>query len=532
MSTFNRSKSINQRTLGVGTPRTASFGSPRVKLTSVSHWFRWLVVIGALFPFSIAIAGGYFYLLPSLTQAFQGFGTSKVNDSMEECNLFDGNWVFDESYPLYNASECPFAEQGFNCLGNGRRDEDYLRWRWKPKRCDIPRFNHVWMPRHVPRRVRSTLKLDKMDDISNQWVNSDILIFNTGHWWVPEKLFETGCYFQVANTVRLGMSIPVAFRIALDTWASWVEKMIDTNRTHVFFRTYEPSHWSEQSHRLCNMSDIPISEAGGKDRSVFSDTILEAVKNLTVPTTVLHITSMSALRSDAHVGKWNSNPSIPDCSHWCLPGVPDILKSVHLLPVKSAKPRLWSTSSSGVNCEARRIENICSSHQCSTDHPVPATPPNHPFHPPPPHHIPPPSPPHIIPPAPSHVIPPPPPTPGHHSTVIIVVFVSLGGLFFLAFLSVALCCFIKKKKNKTVQKTEILEFDEHTKVQEAIIPGPHGEKITVLNIEEDVHLVEEIKKNEKLAEGSHIKLAHDHPLDSDIATSSSRSNQQHLEHKV
>ncbi|XP_011007574.1 PREDICTED: protein trichome berefringence-like 7 isoform X2 [Populus euphratica] len=269
MSTFNRSKSINQRTLGVGTPRTASFGSPRVKLTSVSHWFRWLVVIGALFPFSIAIAGGYFYLLPSLTQAFQGFGTSKFNDSMEECNLFDGNWVFDESYPLYNASECPFAEQGFNCLGNGRRDEDYLRWRWKPKRCEIPRFNvhdilerlrnkrvvfvgdsmsrtqweslicllmtgvedknsvyevnnhnitkrirflsvrfdsfnftveffrsvflvqHVWMPRHVPRRVRSTLKLDKLDDISNQWVNSDILIFNTGHWWVPEKLFET-----------------------------------------------------------------------------------------------------------------------------------------------------------------------------------------------------------------------------------------------------------------------------------------------------------------------------------------------------
>ena len=36
------------------------------------------------------------------------------------------------------------------------------------------------------------------------------------------------------------------------------------------------------------------------------------------------------------------------------------LKSVHLLPVKSAKPRLWSTSSSVVNCEARRIENIWS----------------------------------------------------------------------------------------------------------------------------------------------------------------------------
>ncbi|KAJ6991145.1 protein TRACHEARY ELEMENT DIFFERENTIATION-RELATED 7 [Populus alba] len=155
-------------------------------------------------------------------------------------------------------------------------------------------------------------------------------------------------------------------------------------------------------------------------------------------------------------------------------------------------------------------------------HPITPPPPAHPFHPPPPHHIPP----------PPHVIPPPAPTPGHHSTVIIVVFVSLGGLFFLAFLSVALCCFIKKKKKKTVQKTEILEFDEHTKVHEAIVPGPHGEKITVLNIEEDVHLVEEIKKNEKLTEGSHIKSALDHPLGSDIATPSSQYNQQHLEHKV
>ena len=35
---------------------------------------------------------------------------------------------------------------------------------------------------------------------------------------------------------------------------------------------------------------------------------------------------------------------------------------------------------------------------------------------------------------------------------------------------------------------EILGFNEHTKVQEAIVPSSHGEKITVPNIEEDVHL--------------------------------------------
>ncbi|GER38379.1 mitogen-activated protein kinase [Striga asiatica] len=39
----------------------------------------------------------------------------------------------------YNASECLFVEQGFNCLISGREDEDYLKWRWKPKNCEIPR---------------------------------------------------------------------------------------------------------------------------------------------------------------------------------------------------------------------------------------------------------------------------------------------------------------------------------------------------------------------------------------------------------
>lgn len=39
------------------------------------------------------------------------------------------------------------------------------------------------------------------------------------------------------------MPISTAFKTAIDTWASWVQKNINTNRTHVFFRTFEPSHW-------------------------------------------------------------------------------------------------------------------------------------------------------------------------------------------------------------------------------------------------------------------------------------------------
>ncbi|TYH45422.1 hypothetical protein ES332_D11G263600v1 [Gossypium tomentosum] len=114
---------------------------------------------------------------------------------------------------------------------------------------------------------------------------------------------------------------------------------------------------------------------------------------------------------------------------------------------------------------------------------VPPPPRHHPFHPLPPPHS-------ISPPTPPHVIPPPPPPSGHPSTVIVIVFVSIGGLFFFAFLSVALFCFIKKRKKKTVQKTEILSIDKHVKVQEAIVPGPHGAQNAVLLVEDDIRIDE------------------------------------------
>ncbi|XP_034675200.1 uncharacterized protein LOC117906323 [Vitis riparia] len=114
--------------------------------------------------------------------------------------------------------------------------------------------------------------------------------------------------------------------------------------------------------------------------------------------------------------------------------------------------------------------------------------------PPPPHRRPPPPPPHINP-------PPPSPSPDSHPTVIIIVFVSLGGLFFLAFLSVALCCFLKKRKKKMVQETDIIKVDEHLTVKEAIVPGPHGEQAVVLFVDDDVHIQEEIRKNEKFGQG-------------------------------
>ncbi|CAA7054971.1 unnamed protein product [Microthlaspi erraticum] len=152
--------------------------------------------------------------------------------------------------------------------------------------------------------------------------------------------------------------------------------------------------------------------------------------------------------------------------------------------------------------------------------PSPPSPPNHPLQPPPlPHFPPPPYPRPHLPPPPPHVLPPPP---GHHSTVIIVIVISLGSLFFLAFLAAALFCCLKKRRTSSL-KTEITKFDEHIKVQEVIVPGPHGEPTRVVMLEEDIHLEENIHKTGR---ASHLNSTGGH------ATDISDPNHHLIEHKA
>lgn len=55
------------------------------------------------------------------------------------CDLFRGRWVADKSYPLYDASTCPFVPDVFDCRRNGRPDDAYLKFRWSPANCQLPR---------------------------------------------------------------------------------------------------------------------------------------------------------------------------------------------------------------------------------------------------------------------------------------------------------------------------------------------------------------------------------------------------------
>ena len=39
------------------------------------------------------------------------------------------------------------------------------------------------------------------------------------------------------------MSVIDGYKMALNTWADWAEANINPNRTSVFFRTIESTHW-------------------------------------------------------------------------------------------------------------------------------------------------------------------------------------------------------------------------------------------------------------------------------------------------
>ncbi|KAL5727092.1 Protein trichome birefringence-like 25 [Ranunculus cassubicifolius] len=65
----------------------------------------------------------------------------KSNSTNGKCDIFTGEWVPNPAGPIYTNESCHVIESHQNCITNGRPDSGYLYWRWKPRDCDIPRFN-------------------------------------------------------------------------------------------------------------------------------------------------------------------------------------------------------------------------------------------------------------------------------------------------------------------------------------------------------------------------------------------------------
>ncbi|XP_031248909.1 protein trichome birefringence-like 43 isoform X1 [Pistacia vera] len=172
------------------------------------------------------------------------------------------------------------------------------------------------------------LKLNSIQS-GKQWRQIDVLIFNTWHWWLhtgrkqPWDLIEDG-----SETIK-DMDRLVAFEKALNTWANWVDTNVDQTKTKVFFQGVSPDHtngvdWGESS-ASCEKQTKPVMGSkypGGEHKAeIVVEKVIRRMRN---PVYLLNVTRLSQLRKDGHPSYYGiGGHKVPDCSHWCLAGVPD-----------------------------------------------------------------------------------------------------------------------------------------------------------------------------------------------------------------
>ncbi|XP_012467965.1 protein trichome birefringence [Gossypium raimondii] len=344
-------------------------------------------------------------------------GIESLMESLMNCDLFDGGWVKDNSYPLYKPGSCSFIDEQFSCIINGRPDKSYQKLKWKPKGCTLPRLNgghmlellrgkrlvfvgdslnrNMWeslvcilknaakKPKNVyeahgrsyfrgevsysfifkdynftleffvsPFLVREwempdknggkkeTLRLDLVGKSADQYKSADILVFNTGHWWTHEKTSKGKDYYQEGSHVYEELNVLEAFRKALTTWSRWIDANVNPMKTMVFFRGYSASHFSGgqwNSGGACDNETNPIKNEKYLTPYPSKMLVLELVlKGMKTHVTYLNITRLTDFRKDGHPSIYRKHPKqklsederkeplkYQDCSHWCLPGVPD-----------------------------------------------------------------------------------------------------------------------------------------------------------------------------------------------------------------
>lgn len=193
---------------------------------------------------------------------------------------------------------------------------------------------------NVGNESKEILKLDAIEKHGSYWKDVDVLVFNSGHWWGHGDESATRNYYQEGNYLHPQLDTLVAFEKGLRTWAKWVDHNINPTKTKVFFRGFSPMHfsaqqWNKSDQFKCRYQTEPIfEESFVRPHPEMLQVVENVLGDMKFPVSLLNITTMSDFRKDGHPSVYKKdvkeeerrrNPNmIGDCSHWCLPGLPDI----------------------------------------------------------------------------------------------------------------------------------------------------------------------------------------------------------------
>ncbi|KAL6977806.1 Protein trichome birefringence-like 5 [Sarracenia purpurea var. burkii] len=131
-----------------------------------------------------------------------------------------------------------------------------------------------------------------------------------------------------------------AYRRAMKTWAQWVDMNVNPEKKLIFYRGYSSAHFRGgdwDSGGTCNGETEPILRGAIVNTYPLKMKMMEEViREMQVPVILLNVTRLTSFRKDGHPSIYRKNVADgkkvkvvstrrgQDCSHWCIPGVPDV----------------------------------------------------------------------------------------------------------------------------------------------------------------------------------------------------------------
>lgn len=194
------------------------------------------------------------------------------------------------------------------------------------------------------------IRAEKIEKHASMWSNADIIVFNSYLWWRKQKadmrmkvMYGT---FEDGDAKLDEVEMVEGFEIALKKLTGWLQTNID-NKTKIYFAGSSPTHtwasdWGGDDNNKCLNETEPIPKVGYKgattDYSMMDKAgeIFRPLEKKGIHVKILNFTQLSDNRIDAHptihrrqfaplTAEQIANPSsYADCTHWCLPGVPDV----------------------------------------------------------------------------------------------------------------------------------------------------------------------------------------------------------------